>query len=302
MKINVKSYLWLVFAGMIGLSSCKEDEETPVPTITIVSATNTTGTNPTGGNSTPGNTINFTLRASASEKIDQISATEQIGTTGGGSLTGYPITDFDSPTSHEWTLDYVVPQFTSTITLKFTVKDKNGKEAFKTFTISKTPDFESFSGKLLFAPLKNYTTKSFISLTTGATYDSTQAASNISSIDMGYFWGITANASFASPSDYLSTAYNLNNWTNPNVTTFKSTSNVDFATISSSNAIGTAYDNGTLATNGTNPNGGATRIYLLTSGQVVGFQTASGKKGLIKITNISDGATGSITFDVKVQK
>lgn len=303
MFTKLKNFSYLMVAALIGFSSCggDDEEETPAPTITI--NTNSLGADQTKGNAETGDTVTINLTANATEEIAKLNATKTVG----GSetnLTGYPVTtNFNSKTSHTWNARYVVTEASGTVTLKFSVEDKKGKIASKTFTITVVNnDFNSYTSVLLFAPLANNTSKTFLSLTTGTTYNFTEASSSPASVDLGYFFGASALASFASPSDYLTTAYDLSSWSTRNVTSFRTTT-ANFATTSSGAALAAAYDGGTAATNGTNPPGGDTRIYNLTDGQTVAFRTQGGKKGLINVVSRTGTAPNvTLTIAVKVQE
>ena len=303
MKINVKNVLWLVFAGMIGLSSCKKDEETPAPTITI--NTNSISTNQMGGSAPSGTTVTINLTAKASEGIAKLNATKTVSGVE-NTLSNYPKTDnFTSSTEHTWNASYTISETSGTVVLKFSVEDKKGKIESKTFTITVESDYSIWTARLLAAPLLDQSSKTFFISSTGGTHNLAEAKANSSLVDFGYFEGATGMATLAAPSDYLTApqGYDLD-WITKNPTEFKRTTNVNFSTISSASDIGTEYDAGTLATNGSNPVGGSTRVNMLQVDDVVGFKTVAGKKGLLKVTAIVPGigSSGSITFDVKVQK
>ncbi len=301
MKINAQSFIWLLFAGLIGFSSCSSDEETPVPTIAI--NTNSLGSDQTAGSAATGATVTINLTAEATEGIAKLNATKTVGGTE-NSLIGYPVTsNFNSSTKHTWNATYTVTETSGTVVLKFSVEDKKGKISSKSFTITVVnDDYNSYTSVLLFAPLQDNTSKTFLSLASGTTYNFTEASASPASVDMGYFYGNSALAAFASPSDYLTSAYDLSAWATRNATSFRSTS-ADFAAASSAAGLASTYAAGTPATDGTNPSGGDTRIYNLTDGQVVAFSTAGGKKGLIKVVSRTGTAPNvNLTVAVKVQK
>jgi hypothetical protein len=220
MKINAQSFIWLLFAGLIGFSSCSSDEETPVPTITI--NTNSLGSDQTAGSAATGATVTINLTAEATEGIAKLNATKTVGGTE-NSLTGYPVTsNFNSSTKHIWNATYTVTETSGTVVLKFSVEDKKGKISSKSFTITVVnDDYNSYTSVLLFAPLSDNTSKTFMSLASGTTYNFTEASASPASVDMGYFYGNSALASFASPSDYLTTAYDLSAWATRNATSFR---------------------------------------------------------------------------------
>jgi hypothetical protein len=303
MKRNILNKLFFVlFAATIALTGCKEDDETPAPTVKI--NTNSLGSDQTKGNAATGQTITINLTANAAEGIKSITATKAVGGTS-STLPGYPVTTgFDSKTAHTWNATYTVVETSGDVTLNFRVSDDKGKESSVSFKITVSSDYSFFNAVLLAAPLGNFTSKTFFSSSNGSTYTVDEARPSSNLIDFGYFFGATASASLAAPNDYLSTAYDLTGWATRNSTQFKTTSGVDFDALTTSAQISSAYDAGTLSTNGTNPGGSATRIYNLAANQVIGFETSAGKKGIIKITSVTPGATetGRIALSVKVQK
>lgn len=299
MKIQIQSLAYILFAGLIGFTSCSKDDETPAPTITI--NTNSLGADQTGGSVSTGATVTINLTANAAEGIAKLNATKTVGGTE-NSLSGYPMTTgFTSSTNHTWNATYVVTETSGTVVLKFSVEDKKGKISSKTFTVTVGSDIKSFTSVLLYAPLSNNTSKTFMSLANGTTYTFTEASSNSGAIDLGYFYGNSSLASFAAPSDYLTTAYDLSSWATKNATLFRKTT-ADFSATSTSAALTAAYDAGTPASDGTNPSGGATRIYQLADDQVIAFKTAGNKIGLARVLNRTGASPNvNITIAVKVQ-
>jgi len=185
------------------------------------------------------------------------------------------------------------------------VTDKSGVVTTKTVNVTVGADYSEYTLKLLYAPLADKTSSSFFKSSTGETVAVTDFASNSADIDFGYFYANSKLAVLASPSDYLTTAYDLAalypNATK-NVTTF-ATSTANYANISSSDDIKYVYDNGTLATDGSG-NNTATRVGTLSVGDVVAFKTAAGKYGVVTVTEISGTYNSGdyIKLDVKVQK
>jgi len=197
-------------------------------------------------------------------------------------------------------------------TYNINVKDKKDLSTTSSLVITTVSGVKSYTTKLVYAPTANKSSKTFFSASSGSTYDVTGFSTSSTSIDFGYFYGANAKASFASPSDYLSTAYDiaaLYPSATRNVTTF-AVSTQNFDGIATTVDIKAAYTGGTLATNGVNPQGGATRLYDVTAGKVVAFKTASGIYGVLKVVAIVDadndglftGDGDYITIDVKVQE
>jgi hypothetical protein len=192
---------------------------------------------------------------------------------------------------------------------KYNINVTDSKDLKATSTLSITVEalsYNAYTTTLLYAPTADKTSKTFFSSTTGTTYDVTGFSSNSATIDFGYFYGASNHATLASASDYLTTAYDIATLypsATKNVTTFAKAT-VTYASITKSADIASAYTTGTLATDGSNPAGGATRVKLLAAGNVIAFKTAAGKYGVANVvaTSGTDAAGGSITLDVKVQK
>jgi hypothetical protein len=293
MKINVKSYLWLVFAGLIGLSSCSSDEEeTPAPTISIL--TNSLGNNQTGGNAATGDTVTINITAEASEGISKLTATKTVG----GSettLPGYPVTkDFTSPTKNNWNATYVVTETSGSVVLKFSVEDKKGKISSKSFTI-KVADLSNWSAKLLGA--QSAAAGSYFASSTGTVFTSADAQQNVSSVDISYAfltqgptllsWAFRADPSTGLtatvPAGALETKFAATSLTA-----------TDFISISSSSDA--KFTEGVASV--TSSSG---QSVLVEQSKVYAFMSGS-KKGLVHIDQISTGLGGSVNINVKVQK
>ena len=311
MKFQLQSLGYLFIAGLLGFTSCKKDEDsTPAPTITIKS--NGLGGDQAKGNAAAGQSINFTFEANASEKLKSIEIYQTIGSSETKIQT--IDSDFDTDTKSTETYDYAVPATaTGAITLKFAVTDKSNGKASSSFVITITAsDFNTYSAKLLAAPLDNGTSQSFFTSVDGGTHNLSVAKANSSKVDFGYYYGATLGAAFASPGDYptfiddvFPTGEKVSTWSSKNVTEFRKISTDVFSSLASSASIGTAFEDGTPTDDGiagSSPKSG--RITGLAVNQQVGFKTVSGKKGILKVTAIvtGTGSTGQIKFDVKVQK
>ena len=292
MKINVKSYLWLVFAGLIGLSSCSSDEETPAPTISI--NTNSLGADQTGGTATTGSTITINLTAEASEGIAKLNATKTVS----GSetnLSGYPVTsNFTSSTKHTWNATYDVTETSGTGVLKFSVEDKKGKVSSKTFTVN-IADLSSWSAKLLGA--QTAAAGSYFASSTGTVFTGADAQQNVSSVDITYAyltagptllsWAFRADPSTGLtatvPAGALETKFAATTLSAADFISISSSSDSKFsqavASVTSSSAQKVVVE--------------GTKVYAFMSGS---------KKGLVHIDQINTGLDGSVNVNVKVQK
>jgi hypothetical protein len=132
----------------------------------------------------------------------------------------------------------------------------------------------------------------------GTVYTLAQAFANQVVIDFLYWWGASTSATLGAPDDdkaaLVFTGVNgLPNWTTKNATRFKETT----LTTAEFDAI---TDGNVLATNAAGSD--QTRVEALVVGDVRAFITATGKHGLIKVTDINTGAAGDITIDVKVEQ
>jgi hypothetical protein len=113
-------------------------------------------------------------------------------------------------------------------------------------------------------------------------------------IDIVYFYGATNNASLAAPDDAGANEFSvfaLDSWSTKNSTKFTAVLAVDFDTV-----LGAEDIDGFVSSTPAN-----SKASKLSAGDVVGFETANGQKGLVKVTDITTGETGSITISVKIQ-
>lgn len=157
-------------------------------------------------------------------------------------------------------------------------------------------DYKEFSAILLAAPLKDGSSKTFISLFNKEVYAINQGEEYAALWDFGYYYGKTGKASFASAANYPSNIVDvktIGGTTDLNNFYFKK-SDKDAAFFSS---IVSGDDLEFITKPATE------RVNNLASGTIVEFVDAYGNKGLIKVNEIkgTDGNTGSIKFDVKVQ-
>jgi len=166
------------------------------------------------------------------------------------------------------------------------------------------PDLTTYEAFLLAAPTGNAESETFFSTSTGEIYSQNEVLNTSepvsATIDFGYFYGATANATLASPDAYPQEIYNgLSGWNQTNSTVFRSTnlSIEAFDAIASSQGdlvegefeAGTALDSPGRATG-------------LADGVVFAFQTEDGRFGLVKVIEVvgTDGSDAGIRIAVKV--
>jgi hypothetical protein len=283
----------IVLASAAIFTSCKKDDTTAAaPTISVTN--NKTAYSITA---TADTTITFNVTVAADGKISTFTITKTVGsiTTSYGSPSG-----FSGETSYTYNFNETFhASDTYPISFAFKVTDKNDQSATITVTVSKIQGstgnpISTFTGKQL-GGASNTSLPSYINLTTGTTYlDGTSCAS----VDLIFTYSSTNGNLMAAPNDAtIDQAFpDIDNWSTKNATKFTALlSGITWANVTN-DALITANVTTTAAAN--------TRINNLAVGNIFGFITAAGKKGLINITAIA-GTTGtdrSITFDIKVQQ
>lgn len=178
-----------------------------------------------------------------------------------------------------------------------------GEAAIGTITITGSGSFmangiSSFTQTLLEAPLADGTSDTFISLFNGEVYKISDGEEFAALWDFGYFFGNTNRASLASASNYPSNIVNI-----PTISGVAQEELNSFflakSTLTSADfdAVTSASDLSTIAT----PT--SERVTQLAEGDIVEIEDQYGNKGLLRVTDITgtDGSSGAITFDVKIQ-
>jgi hypothetical protein len=187
-------------------------------------------------------------------------------------------------------------------TLEFEVTDKAGQSAMIDLQITTETaaggEIDNWAMRIL-GSWNNLDTGCSFATINGNVYMLNEAFANQALIDFFYWWGASTDATIGAPDDanaamvYNTGTYALQNWTIKNPTRFKTTtlSPTDF------NAIPDAESIIDIATGADQ-----TRIGNLLMDQVVAIITVTGKHGLICVKSITEGSSGSITIDVKVEK
>lgn len=293
MKLKIQSLAYLLFAGLIGFTSCSKDEETPAPTITI--NTNSLGADQTGGSASTGTVVTINLTADASEGISKLNATKTISGTE-TTLSGYPVTSgFTSSTKHTWNATYTIVETSGTVTLKFSVEDKKGKLSSKTFTIN-ISDLASYSAKLLGA--QTNAAGSYFSASTGLVMTSAEANANVSAVDISY----AALGGSATPT-LLSWKWRADASTGLTGTVPAGAKETYFASTSLTASDFTGITSSSDAKfSGASVTASSPQFVGVETNKVYAFLTAEGKKGLVHVSSITAGTAGSVTINVKVVK
>ncbi len=154
----------------------------------------------------------------------------------------------------------------------------------------------TYSAKLLAAPLANETSSTFMTFYNNTVHKISDAATNGSSWDFGYFYGTSRKASFASVKNYPTDVFDLTAIADADKKEcffIKSTTitTADFDAITLESELNTIVKPTTQS------------VTELNVGDIIEFQDAYDNKGLIKITRIveGNGSNGEIEFDVKIQ-
>jgi len=147
---------------------------------------------------------------------------------------GAEITNFDTDTTHVFTVTIAADLVVETFTFEVQATDKYGKIGNNTATVTVT---NTSTGSLVEFTVtlgdQNDSEGSFIDLNTSDIYSINDSEANDDVIDMLYYWGNVGNASFYSPQGAVDngiTFYgNLWDWTTLATTVFKLDNTADYA-------------------------------------------------------------------------
>lgn len=283
------------------LSSCGDDTLTSPPEVAFVTGTDYTSADATV---TAGTQVKSAITATSTEGIKGFKITvkyngQAASTTVLDSVVSGNPTVFNSGDMFAQSQTAVGDE-----TWTFTVTDKNGEAtsvSYKLTTTAQGGTINEYSARLL-GSYTNQTLGSFFSTSTGSVYLQADAKANQTAVDFVYFYGATNLATITAPDDAdAATIFNgatngLQTWTTKNATRFKTTNLAagDFVAASTETALINGYDNAA----GT----AGSKVNQLAKDQVFAFITNNGKKGLVHVANITTGANGSITINVKVIK
>lgn len=188
---------------------------------------------------------------------------------------------------------------------EFTVTDKAGNTATKSFTITTTAaagDINTYTAVLMGGQL-NPTLGSFYSTATNSVLKWAAANAAPASVDFVYYYGTSNLATISAPADADVTSVTnfsgIANWNPRNATKFKKLSGVTWENINSAATIGAQATALSL-----------TKANSLAIGDLVAFETAAtstnvSKKGVFKVVSLqgtSAGTDRTITIEVKIVK
>ena len=301
MKKQFLFFAFLLLAGMTMLTSCSKNEDTTptdqTPTLNFVAKTGfiTGNTSMIVGSEFKVSLACF-ANSSSGSKINILKVTRVFQNT--------PTVVLDSTdlslSSLNIDLTYNANANVGDEKWYFRITDKAGQYKEISLTITTTSaagPIDSFDLKILGAQSAS-AGSSFASID-GSVYSLAEAKANQAKVDWMYYYGASDFATIAAPDDanaatiFTNATNGLQTWTTKNATRFKLVTDVitwdnitDDAVIVQQTASGVTQ----------------TRITSLSVGKYLAFITASGKKGLIKVDNLTTGSSGSITISVKVQQ
>jgi len=190
----------------------------------------------------------------------------------------------------------------------FTVTDKDGKTAERSFTLTVKKKTTNPTAPKAFTINLSQNGNAFASSSDGQTYNATNAQANASKVDLTYFYSGTSQNNMASAEARKNTANYATFAITWGVvqTEFKrvNTSTADFDALNDQTRLKTIFDGGTSTTVVQNPDG--TRFNTASgdflAGKVIAFLNKStGKYGLMKIVSVASDANGSCSIQLKVE-
>ena len=186
--------------------------------------------------------------------------------------------------------------------IDFEAVDEEGNTATTSFSfVVVSPKAKIQTAVILYAPLGDLSSETFYSILNNETYSRNEVESTAdpisASIDFGYYYGSSDNASLASPAEYP--IYNLTDagWMTRNATILSTTAitsaeYLEMVTVSDLEAAISGIDL-------SNANGTVTN---LSEGDILIFKTVEDIQGLINVSAISgtNGSDGMIEIEIKL--
>jgi hypothetical protein len=190
---------------------------------------------------------------------------------------------------------------TTATSFELIATDKDGLTASKTINVT----IEQATGNpinsytaILMGGQGNTTVGSYLDADAGQVYLKAAAITNQALIDVVYYYGTTNLATLCAPNDATVNGGSGNLTLCEDFTTIKNATKFGTSTITGAQFTAMTDDVLLSAITGLS----ATKMSSVAVGSFISFETAGGKKGVIKVANITTGSTGTITLEVKVQK
>jgi hypothetical protein len=301
MKINVKSYLWLVFAGLLGFSSCSSDEETvPAPTLTFT----LNGAN--SGSFNSGETIEFKMDLNSSNDFTSLKGT-LVYTKADNSQATVTIKDANNA---DKAIDYtknsdIQTAYKGAKIVKVAVPSDAKAGAEWTITVSSATSggttTATFKGKVVntwtakLMGAQNNPNGSYFKSSTGDVLSGSNASAAPSGVDITYA-AIGSPIAFPVILSYSQrSAEGLSGVpSGAEATYFVETTLVPADFLSSSKSWTSCFT-------GAMPTSTSPQKVTIAKDKIYAFKNAAGKMGLIHIQEVVDGTDGSVTINVKAE-
>lgn len=186
--------------------------------------------------------------------------------------------------------------------IDFEAVDEEGNTATTSFSfVVVSPKAKIQTAVILYAPLGDLSSETFYSILNNETYSRNEVESTAdpisASIDFGYYYGTSDNASLASPAEY--TIYNLRDagWATRNATILSTT-----AITSAEYLEMITVSDLEVAISGVDLNNANGTVTNLAEGDILMFKTVEDIQGLIHVITISgtDGSDGMIEIEIKL--
>lgn len=247
----------------------------------------------------------FTLSQDTASSGDVITVSATF--TGDTQLSSYTFTNIDgtsitnsiSGTSYNFSETFTVGSYSDGDILSITINvvDQDGLNDTQTkqLVINNANPINTYTAVLMGAQ-NNASSGGFYDAVTNMTYTLSSANSNQGDIDFVYYHGATNQATLAAPNNQVvdgsmgASGFSWTQaWTVKNATRFINTTiDFDAQTDDSEIAALTGFSDSDFNN--------------LSVGDVIGFELFDGKKGIVKVTDITGTDAGTITFSVKVQQ
>ncbi len=291
----------LLFAVSAGFVSCSDDDVDP-PTIKFLFSGSDNYDNSTNTLTLASGVTSYTLQATITSEasLKSVSVSKKVG------ATTNQLTAFTSSLKSPYTLSYDVTGITEDcILIVKAINDGSESSLEMNVKVTSAPAADAintFVDKVLGSLSHTSSAGSSCASIDGTVYTIADAKTNSAKVDFIYFNGTSNKKSLAAPNNSsvgtLGGASSPSTWATKNATKLGLLSGVTAAQFDAST------DDALITSNVTTAAVSADIISNLAAGNVVGFITAAGKKGLIKVISIdeSSDANQSIKISIKVQK
>lgn len=286
-------------AGSLFLASCSsgDDDETtkPKPSINWKGGGTFTSAN---ASVAAGNSVDFGINASATEgNITRVRVTVNVN--GAGALILSDSTLKEKTVNIDWLGVNVGNLPGAKVVYTATATQTNGESSSVTFTVTvtATPKNVQTRANISMGGQTNSTIGSFFDYSIQRVLLLGEANADPKEVDFIYYSGATNGLTFAAPdnSDVTQIFSNISSWTTRNNTRFRKTT----LTAADFDAITDGTPSTKIDSEATSGAFGSDAKQLKV-GDIIVFITAGGQDfGLLKVTAITAGGAGKVTFDLK---